>query len=198
VTVLDDHVVLVDPSGQPIGEQPKSAVHTERTPLHLAFSLYLFNESGQLLLTRRALSKLTWPGVWTNSCCGHPRPGEALVDAVHRRLRTELGLDVVDLRCTLPTFSYTAVDASGIQENEVCPVFVGAAAEPTVAPTPNPAEVMSWAWVNWADVVTAMSATPFAFSPWAVSQVSQLSSELRDLPGGPPSSTNHRKGLISS
>jgi isopentenyl-diphosphate Delta-isomerase len=174
VTVIDDPVVLVDLHGEPIGQELKSAVHHTETPLHLAFSLYLFNEAGQLLLTRRALRKLTWPGVWTNSCCGHPRPGEELSEAVHRRLETELGLEVTDLTCELPDFAYTALDASGIRENEICPVFVGRTVNPKVAPAPNPEEVMSWAWVEWSDVLAAMSATPFAFSPWAVTQVRQL------------------------
>src|SRR3712207_5007058 len=157
MTVIDDNVVLLNADGESIGQQLKSAVHTTSTPLHLAFSLYLFNGAGQLLLTRRALSKLTWPGVWTNSCCGHPQPGEEMVDAVDRRLDAELGLDVADLRCVLPDFAYTATDASGITENEVCPVFVGRTLHPTAEPTPNQDEVMSWAWVDWRDVVTAMA-----------------------------------------
>jgi isopentenyl-diphosphate delta-isomerase len=174
MTVVDDPVVLVNAHGEPIGQQLKSAVHTATTPLHLAFSLYLFNAAGQLLLTRRALSKRTWPGVWTNSCCGHPRPDEPLADAVRRRLDTELGLAVEDLSCALPDFAYTALDASGIRENEICPVFVGSAVHPNVVPAPNEDEAMDWAWVDWRDVVTAMAATPFAFSPWAVCQVRQL------------------------
>ncbi|GAA2111798.1 isopentenyl-diphosphate Delta-isomerase [Microlunatus panaciterrae] len=174
MTEVDDPVVLVDPQGEPIGEHPKSTVHHAATPLHLAFSLYLFNASGQLLLTRRALSKATWPGVWTNSCCGHPLPGEEFESAIRRRLGTELGMDVTDLRCALPDFAYTAQDASGIRENEICPVFVGAPVHPNRGPDPNPEEVMDWSWVPWRDAVAAMSATPFAFSPWAVRQVSQL------------------------
>lgn len=174
MTVVDDPVVLVNERGEPIGQELKSAVHTATTPLHLAFSLYLFNPAGQLLLTRRALSKLTWPGVWTNSCCGHPRPGEELVDAVHRRLVTELGVEVTSLRCDLPDFAYRAVDASGVVENEICPVFTGTTLHPNVLPRPNSDEVMDWVWADWRDVAAATSATPFAFSPWAVSQVRQL------------------------
>ncbi|HET9871364.1 MAG TPA: isopentenyl-diphosphate Delta-isomerase [Propionibacteriaceae bacterium] len=173
VNVVDDPVVLLNPQREPIGQAPKSTIHTAQTPLHLAFSLYLFNAQGQVLLTRRALSKATWPGVWTNTCCGHPRPGEELAAAVHRRLETELGLKVRSLRCVLPDFAYTALDASGVRENEICPVFVGSL-HPDALVVPNEFEVMDWEWVGWRELEAAMGATPFVFSPWAVGQVAQL------------------------
>ncbi len=166
-------VVLVDPSGAPIGAQAKAEVHTRATPLHLAFSLYLFNDAGEVLLTRRALTKKTWPGVWTNTCCGHPGPDEAIEDAARRRLGQELGLSAVDYRCVLPDFSYTAEDASGVQENEVCPVFT-ARLHPDAVLAVNPAEVLDWSWAPWSAVRDSIVQTPFAFSPWAVGQVGEL------------------------
>ena len=84
-------VVTVDEAGNTIGSAPKETVHTDHTPLHLAFSCYLLNSEGMLLMTRRALTKRTWPGVWTNSFCGHPGPGEACEDAIVRRSEQELG-----------------------------------------------------------------------------------------------------------
>jgi isopentenyl-diphosphate delta-isomerase len=165
-------VVLVDETGQPIGESPKAYVHTTDTPLHLAFSVHIFDHVGRVLVTRRALSKHTWPGVWTNTCCGHPSPGESITDAVRRRLDFELGLDAPDLRCALPDFAYTATDASGVVENEICPVFEGRVQSPVV--TANPDEVMDWKWVLWNDLARAVRLTPFAFSPWAVTQVGLL------------------------
>ena len=174
MTIVEDFVVLVNERGEPIGEQRKSLAHNSSTALHLAFSLYLTDSTGRVLLTRRALSKLTWPGVWTNTCCGHPRLGESVTDAIGRRLTNELGMAVTDLRPVLPDFAYRAQDASGVWENEICPVFLGSAvqAEPAVRPDPN--EVIEWAWIEWGDMVTAMRAAPFAFSPWSVLQVAEL------------------------
>src|SRR5690606_14460920 len=101
-------VVLVNPDGRPIGTAPKEALHGTDTPLHLAFSCHLVNEDGRLLLTRRALGKRSWPGVWTNAFCGHPQPGEDMADAIRRHARSELGIDIDELRLELPEFQYRA------------------------------------------------------------------------------------------
>lgn len=170
---LPDRVVLLGQDGNVIGDESRALVHSDCTPLHLAFSLYLVNDHGEVLFTRRAAAKATWPGVWTNSCCGHPRPGEAMEDALRRRLGEELGCEVSELRCALPDFAYRARDVSGIWENEVCPVFVGRV-HPNAVIRPNPDEVMDMAWVSWASLAPAVAEAPFAFSPWAVQQVSQL------------------------
>ena len=116
-----DLVVLVDDEGREIGTAPKISVHDADTPLHLAFSCHVVNHAGEILVTRRALSKATWPGVWTNSFCGHPRPAEPTVSAVRRRADHELGLTLVDVELVLPDFRYRATDASGIVEHEICP-----------------------------------------------------------------------------
>ena len=178
VEVGEERVVLLADSGDAIGTRLKSEVHGTSTPLHLAFSLYLFDAEDRLLLTRRALDKRTWAGVWTNTCCGHPAPGEAPEDAVRRRVGQELGMELADLRCALPDFAYTAVDASGVMENEVCPVFVARTVHPDAAPLPNPAEVVDWKWGAWRDIVQAVAATPFVFSPWSVLQVRRLADVL--------------------
>lgn len=174
-----DEVILVDEQGQPLGSAPRLDVHTTETPLHQAFSLYLYDDEGRVLITRRALSKVTWPGVWTNACCGHPRPGEPLGDAVRRRLDEELGLQVEDLQLVLPDFRYRAVDASGIVEHELCPVFVGRASG---ALSPDPDEVAEHAWVDWHDLVVAARATPEVYSPWSTLQIPQLDAESARLP----------------
>lgn len=165
----DDNVVLLAEDGTPRGHAPRTGVHSSTTPLHLAFSTYLFNDKGDVLLTRRALTKRTWPGVWTNSCCGHPRPGESLENAARRRIREELRLHVGPLFPLLPDFRYRAVDASGIVENEICPVF--AAFVPGDNPHPDPDEVAEWAWVPWQSLTSAITATPHVYSPWSALQV---------------------------
>lgn len=167
----EDLVVLLGEDAEPIGTAPRADVHTADTPLHLAFSCHLLDGAGRLLMTRRALSKRTWPGVWTNSFCGHPRPGESAEDAVRRYGRHELGLDVLDVRPVLPDFRYRAVDASGVVENEVCPTYV---ARTDAAPRPHRDEVAELAWADPVDVWSTVARTPWALSPWFVDQVRQL------------------------
>ena len=172
-----DQVILVDDLDLPIGVAARRSVHSGNTPLHRAFSLHLFNASGEVLLTRRALGKSTWPGVWTNACCGHPRPGERTEDAVRRRVSEELGTPLTDLRLVLADFRYQARDASGIIENEICPVYTAVlpnAAGVPVALSPDPDEVVEYRWASWDDVVASVQSTPWVFSPWSVLQVDQL------------------------
>lgn len=173
---LEEQVVLLDEAGNTIGSADKAAVHHSDTPLHLGFSCYLFDESGRVLLTRRALGKQTWPGVWTNSFCGHPAPGEPVANAVHRRGRQELGTALAEVICVLPDFRYRAQAADGTVENEVCPVFCALVQGAVEA---EPAEVMELVWVSW-DEVRAAAALDWAISPWARAQVPLL--EAAGLP----------------
>lgn len=167
----DDLVVLVDDAGTAIGSAARTTVHTFDTPLHLAFSAHLRRPDGRFLITRRALSKRTWPGVWTNSACGHLRPGESAPQALHRRVPEELGVTVRDLTPLLPDFRYRAVDASGIVENELCPVFAGVIDED---PRPDADEVCEWAWVEFEDLAAVARTTPRLLSPWFVDQLAEL------------------------
>ncbi len=166
-----DLVVLLDDDGVPTGTAPRAEVHTTDTPLHLAFSCHVTDGAGRLLLTRRALGKRAWPGVWTNAFCGHPRPGEDPVDAVHRYAQHELGLVLDHLEPMLPDFRYRAVDASGVVEHEVCPVWLARA---TAAPQLNPDEAVESRWVTPRELRTTAEVAPWALSPWLVMQLEQL------------------------
>ncbi|MFB9833583.1 isopentenyl-diphosphate Delta-isomerase, partial [Actinoallomurus acaciae] len=124
----DELIVLLDAEGRAAGTAPKALSHHESTPLHLAFSCYLTDDAGRVLITQRAHGKTSFPSVWTNSCCGHPAPGERLREAVRRRVDTELGLRAEALTLVLPDFRYRATAANGLVENELCPVVRATAA----------------------------------------------------------------------
>ena len=162
-------VVLLADDGRAIGTAPKATVHHRDTPLHLAFSCYVFDRSWRFLSTRRTWSKPTWPGVLTNSCCGHPSPGELFEAAVRRRLDFELGLTPLALEVVLRDFRYRAVMPDGVVENEVCPVFVALVDRD---PIPNPAEVAEARWSTWDDFVVTARAEPA--SPWCLQQIDAL------------------------
>lgn len=177
MTTAPERVVLLSEDGQPIGDALKSEVHHADTPLHLAFSCYVLDDDGRLLVTRRAWSKPTWPGAWTNSCCGHPGPGEDVEAAVHRRLRQELGVEVEGLRPVLPAFRYRAVMPDGVVENEVCPVFVARCADPA-AVVPDPSEVVEHEWVHWPTFRDDALSGRREVSPWCLLQLEALPREL--------------------
>ncbi|WP_328387509.1 isopentenyl-diphosphate Delta-isomerase [Nocardia sp. NBC_00416] len=168
---LEERVVLLDESGYAIGTAPKAGVHTDHTPLHLAFSCYVFGQDGRFLATQRATDKKTWPGVWTNSACGHPAPGEPLPDAVRRRLSDELGLRTAEIDLVVPTFRYRAVMFDGTVEYELCPVY---RAIVDSSPTPNPAEVSTACWLDWDDFATQAATTLAPISPWCLEQLAIL------------------------
>ncbi|GAA4871640.1 MULTISPECIES: isopentenyl-diphosphate Delta-isomerase [Saccharopolyspora] len=166
-----EQVVLLDDSGEAVGVADKAGVHHRETPLHLAFSCYVFNGRGEFMLTQRAHHKRTWPSVWTNTCCGHPAPGEPLPEAITRRLGEELGLAVRDLALALPRFRYRAVMDNGVVENEMCPVFF---AFTDGEASPNPDEVDAARWVPWKEFSADVLAGRAGVSPWCVQQVEQL------------------------
>jgi isopentenyl-diphosphate delta-isomerase len=164
-------IVLVDEDGTAIGTMPKPLVHHGETPLHRAFSAYLFDEAGRLLVTRRAAEKATFPGMWTNTVCGHPGPGEDDVAAIARRAGYELGLGVADVRPALPSYRYRA-EFRGVVENEICPVYLGRF---TGAPAPEPTEVGEWELLDWATFRDRQETTQFdEWSPWCREQARLL------------------------
>jgi isopentenyl-diphosphate delta-isomerase len=178
---VPEQVVLLDEHGRAVGTAPKAQVHHRATPLHLAFSIYVLDSDDRLLVTRRALDKRTWPGVWTNSCCGHPAPDEPLEAAVRRRVRQELALELTDLRLALPGFRYRAVMEDGTAEHEICPVHVARVDAP-VALRPDPGEVVDWVWEPWSRFRDEVLSGIRDVSPWCRQQVAALPGDLRDLP----------------
>ena len=124
-----------------------------------------------MLLTRRALHKKTWPGVWTNTVCGHPGPDEPIRDAVRRRARDELGLELDTLTLVLPAYRYRFAMDDGTVENAMCPVFV--ATTDATAP-PDPDEVDDIAWVDWDELTTQVLGGALDVSPWCADQLTRL------------------------
>ncbi len=164
--------MLVDEHGRPTGTAEKWSSHHAETPLHLAFSCYVFDSAGAFLMTRRAQTKKVWPGVWTNSACGHPAPRESFDDAIQRRLRYELGMTASDIEVVLPEHLYRAPPFAGIVEYEFCPVFVARQAS---EPEPNPIEVGACAWIDWDEFTArALADTDDEYSWWCKNQLREL------------------------
>ena len=178
-----EEVVLLDDEGNAIGTAPKAEVHGTDTPLHLAFSCYVFDEAGRFLVTRRASHKPTFGGVWTNSACGHPAPGEPIEEAVRRRVGQELGVTLDDLRLVLPGFRYRAVMDNGVTENEMCPVFVATTRD---AVRLDPEEVDGHEWVDWPSFRAGVLDGSRDVSSWCVEQVMALPADPRSAPAADP------------
>jgi isopentenyl-diphosphate delta-isomerase len=154
-----DLVVLVDPHDRPLGTAAKLAVH-EKGQLHRAFSVFLFDDQGRLLLQRRARGKYHSGGLWANTCCGHPRPEERVAAAARRRLREEMGIGA-DLH-HVGTFVYRAA-VGDLVEHEVDHVYVGRF---DGVPQPDPHEVGAWRWTSLPVLEAEFAHTPQQFSPW--------------------------------
>lgn len=171
---MQELVVLLNEKFEPIGTMPKSEVHTGDTPLHRAFSLFIFNNKNELLLQQRSYKKVAFPLVWTNSCCGHPLPDESYEDAAKRRAAFELGLENLDPKMTIPDYRYKA-SMHGIVENEFCPVLT---ARTDDQPIPNNAEIEAIRWIPWEEWVRETKEHPENYSPWCVEETALLEKKL--------------------
>lgn len=170
-----EYVVLVDENNQPVGQELKSAVHTKDTPLHRGFSLFLFNPQGQLLLQQRSSHKVTWPLVWSNSCCGHPAEHESSVEAAQRRLKVELSITEAEVWEVISDYRYRA-ERFGVVENEICPILVGVSEQ---LPQPQPEEVEAIRWISWEDWLTEVRFKPHDYSEWCVEETELLEGDER-------------------
>lgn len=176
---MDHEVVLVDDNNMVLGVAEKLPAHHADTPLHRGFSCYVFNEKGEVLVTRRALVKKVWPGVWTNTVCGHPQQGETTQQAIERRLKYELGMSATDYQEVLPDYRYKTPPFQGIIENELCPVFIARA---TSSPKPNPSEVEEFRWMTWTDFIAEASADHAnILSYWCKDQLTVLAKDKKVL-----------------
>lgn len=168
--VRGEHVVLVDRKNKILGITPKLEAHNHNTPLHRGFSLFLFNRKGKLLLQQRSAKKKTWPLVWSNSCCGHPKLYESSIDAAKRRLRFELGISDANIFEIIPDFRYK-IERNGVIENEICPVLIGFSDQ---KPTINKDEVEGITWIPWEKFVKEIENSPNKYSPWCALEVDLL------------------------
>jgi len=169
-----EQIVFVNRFGEPKGQPgPKLKSHHSNTKLHLAFSCYIFRrKDGAFLVTQRALSKKVWPGVWTNSACGHPAPGESMEHAISRRAKAELGIDNLShLRCLVPDYVYKTPPFRDVVEHEFCPIFAAVTAD---EPKRNPREVEDYIWVPWAQYVRMLSSEAGVMSWWSKDQYKRI------------------------
>lgn len=158
--MIQEHVILVDPMGREIGTQEKIQAHREGK-LHSAFSIFIFNPIGELMLQRRAGTKYHSGGLWTNTCCSHPRPGESYHRAARRRLNEEMGFD-----CELTdlfSFIYHIQLDDSLFEHELDHVFIG---HYEGQPTPNPNEVDDWKWMDINELKQNVQKNPENYTYW--------------------------------
>ncbi|MEU3713206.1 isopentenyl-diphosphate Delta-isomerase [Streptomyces catenulae] len=169
---------LVDEDGTTIGTAEKLSAHQAPGQLHRAFSVFLFDEQGRLLLQRRALGKYHSPGVWSNTCCGHPYPGEKPFAAAARRTAEELGL-APSLLAEAGTVRYNHPDpASGLVEQEYNHLFVGLVRQ---TPEPDPAEIGEIAFVTPQELEKRHAEGPF--SAWFMTVLDAARPAVRELTG---------------
>lgn len=157
-------VTLVDQYDHPVGTSEKISAHQNPAPLHRAFSVFIFDNFNRILLQRRSLTKYHFAGLWANSCCGHPEPGEPVETAAIRRCRQELGIDLTELT-ELGAVTYSAVDPkSSLIENEYDHILVGPLQKQYL--TPNPDEVEAVGWIHSSRLPRVVERFPRLFAPW--------------------------------
>jgi isopentenyl-diphosphate delta-isomerase len=171
-----EELILVDTDDNEIGTLDKGACHDGDGVLHRAFSLFVFDDAGRLLLQQRAEGKRLWPGHWSNSCCSHPRRGETMEQAIGRRLCEELGMGCPLAR--LFTFTYQARYGSVGSEHELCTVYAGRCSD---TPTVNEHEISAWRWVEPEALDAEIAADDACFTPWFHMEWTRLRDDFRDV-----------------
>ena len=156
----EDKVILVDVNDNQIGLMPKLEAH-EKGVLHRAFSVFIFNNNGELMLQKRALTKYHSPGLWTNTCCSHQREGESNIYSAKRRLSEEMGF-VTELQ-EKTSFIYKAKFDNGLIEHELDHIIVG---NYNLSPIINSFEVDSWKWMSMENIKNNIKDQPYNYTAW--------------------------------
>jgi len=169
---LKDEIILVDEKDNQVGTGEKMVVHKEGK-LHRAFSVFIFNSKKELMLQQRATSKYHSPGLWTNTCCSHPKPGEKIIDAAKRRLKEEMGFNC-DLKEAF-SFIYKAKFDNGLSEHEFDHVFIG---KFDGNPKPDKKEAESWKWITLAELRKDMKKNPEKYTYWLKVSIDKLVSYM--------------------
>lgn len=175
--MMEEEVILVNKVDEAIGTMPKQQAHVEGK-LHRAFSVFIFNRLGELLLQQRALDKYHSAGKWTNTCCSHPRPGEETLAAAKRRLKEEMGLE-----CELNwefSFSYIAEFENGLIENEYDHVYFGVS---DTLPHPNPQEVAAFKYLKMEELDKNLLQDEQKYTAWLKKCFSQVWTHYKIIQG---------------
>ena len=170
---MEEQVVLVDTNDQPLGLMPKMEAH-EKGVLHRAFSVFILNDAGELMLQQRALHKYHSPGLWTNTCCSHQRNGESNITAGKRRLQEEMGF-VAELH-ELTSFIYKAPFNNGLTEHELDHIMIG---HFNGTPEINPEEVANWKWMYVDDVRDDIQKHPENYTVWFIIIFDQFFEQIK-------------------
>ncbi len=174
VSSESEELILVDGDDNEIGFLSKAHCHDGTGVLHRAFSVFLFNDAGELLLQKRGVDKRLWPGFWSNSICSHPRRGETMEIATSRRLRDELNVDAA-LEYVY-RFQYTARFGASGSENELCHVFLGRTPDGL---RPNDSEIAAVRFVSAGEMARELERRPERFTPWCRQEWKALTGPYR-------------------
>jgi isopentenyl-diphosphate delta-isomerase len=169
-----EEVILVDSEDRQVGTEEKMKAHQDAS-LHRAFSVFIVNSRGEMMIQKRSPGKYHCPGLWTNTCCSHPRPGEETRDGAVRRLKEEMGFEC-DLK-EIFSFTYKAGFENSLTEHEFDHVFLG---ECDKEPNPDPEEVEEWKWIEISELQRDMKENPAKYTPWFKESIDRVVSYLKD------------------
>jgi isopentenyl-diphosphate delta-isomerase len=177
VDLLKEYVILVDKNDNLLGTAEKMDAH-KNPKLHRAFSIFIINSKGALLIQKRAENKYHCPGMWANSCCSHPRPGESLENATHRRLQEEMGFDTELVK--IFSFIYKAEFDNGLTEEEYDHIFVG---KWDGTPKINLKEVADYKWISGDILKEDIKKNPEIYTAWFKIALEKFFDKIKAIKG---------------